>query len=154
MIALESQLLTPGSGKLVEGELAPDFSYTLADGSTQRLSDLRGRPVLINFWASWCQPCVEEMPVLAQAYAEANGDLAILAVNRNELPEALARFASNSAVPLDFPLITNLSGDIGDRYGVTSLPVSYFINRDGRIVARHIGGLSATTLAERLAALQ
>jgi cytochrome c biogenesis protein CcmG/thiol:disulfide interchange protein DsbE len=151
-IAAESALLDTGSGKLVEGDLAPDFSFVLPDGSEQRLSDLRGRPVLLNFWATWCLPCVEEMPAIQKAYDAAGGDLLVLAVNRNELPEAIARFAPR--VNVTFPLIANIAGDIGDRYSVTSLPVSYFINSDGTIGAKHIGALSAATLEERIATLK
>jgi cytochrome c biogenesis protein CcmG, thiol:disulfide interchange protein DsbE len=151
-IAAESRLLDQGSGKLVEGDLAPDFSFVLPDGTTQKLSELRGKPVLINFWATWCLPCVEEMPAIQQAYDSAGGELLVLAVNRNELPEAIARFAPK--VGVSFPLIANIAGDIGDRYSVTSLPVSYFINSDGTISAKHIGALSAETLQERLDTLQ
>ncbi|NTU80520.1 MAG: TlpA family protein disulfide reductase [Chloroflexales bacterium] len=151
-IAAESQLLERGSGKLLEGEPAPDFSFTMPDGTTRRLSDMRGKPVLLNFWATWCTPCVEEMPAIQQAYDAAGGALLVLAVNRNELPEAIARFAPK--VSVTFPLIANIAGDIGDRYSVTSLPVSYFINSDGTIAAKHIGALNATTLQERLGKLK
>ncbi|HMQ33628.1 MAG TPA: TlpA disulfide reductase family protein [Chloroflexaceae bacterium] len=151
-IAAESRLLDAGGGKLVEGDMAPDFSYVLPDGTTRRLSDLRGTPVLINFWATWCLPCVEEMPALQQAYDGAGGELQVLAVNRNELPAAIARFAPQ--VGVSFPLIANIAGDIGDRYSVTSLPVSYFINSDGTIGAKHIGALTAQTLQERLDTLR
>ncbi len=151
-IAVESRLIDTGSGKLVEGDMAPDFSYVLPDGTTQRLSDLRGTPVLINFWATWCIPCIDEMPTIEQVYAEADGALQVLAVNRNELPAAIARFAPQ--VDVSFPLIANIAGDIGDRYSVTSLPVSYFINSDGTIGAKHIGALTAQTLQERLSTLK
>jgi thiol-disulfide isomerase/thioredoxin len=149
IIATESHLLEQRRGKLVEGDLAPDFSFTLPDGTTRRLSDLRGKPVLLNFWATWCQPCIEEMPTLQQAYTTAGGKLQILAVNRNELPEAIASFVPKVG-GLTFPLIANSTGDIGDGYSITSLPESYFINSDGTIAARHIGALNATTLQERL----
>ena len=152
VIAAESRLLDQGRGKLVEGDLAPDFSFVMPDGTTQKLSDLQGRPVLLNFWATWCLPCIEEMPALQQAYDAAGGDLVVLAVNRNELPEAIARFAPR--VSVTFPLVANIAGDIGDRYGVTSLPISYFIRSDGTIGAKHIGALSAEMLQERLEILK
>lgn len=152
IIAVESRLLDRGSGKLVEGDRAPDFSFTLPDGTTQRLSDLQGRPVVLNFWASWCLPCIEEMPAIEQVYLAAEGDLVVLAVNRNELPDAIARFANT--VEVSFPLIADVTGTIGTRYSITSLPVTYFINRDGTIRARHIGALSETMLAERIQTLE
>lgn len=151
LIAAESRLLDRGRGSVAVGEAAPDFSFTLADGTTTRLSDLRGTPVVLNFWATWCLPCIEEMPAIEQVYREAEGDLAVLAVNRNELPAAIARFAPT--VNVSFPLIADLGGTIGDRYTVTSLPTTYFIASDGTIHARHIGALSAQQLAEQIEAL-
>lgn len=151
VIAVESRLLDKGSGKLARGDLAPDFSFTLPDGSTQKLSDLRGKRVVINFWATWCLPCIEEMPVLERAYAAGAGDLLVLAVNRNELPDAIARFAPK--VNVSFPLIANIDGSIADRYSVTSLPTTYFISRDGTISAAQIGALTPSALDERLKAI-
>ena len=152
IIAATSRLMVPGQAKLTEGELAPDFSFTLPDGTVQRLSDLRGKPVLLNFWATWCQPCIEELPTLQQAYTAAGGSLVVLGVNRNEMPEAIAAFVPK--VHVTFPLIANPAGDIGDGYTVSNLPESLFINRDGTIAARHIGALNATTLQERLGRLK
>ena len=151
-IAATSRLMVPEHTKLTEGELAPDFSFTLPDGTVQRLSNLRGKPVLLNFWATWCPPCIEEIPTLQQAYTAAGGNLVVLGVNRNETPEAIAAFVPK--VHVTFPLIANPAGDIGDGYAVSNLPESFFINRDGTIAARHIGALNATTLQERLSRLK
>ncbi|MGQ9927892.1 MAG: TlpA family protein disulfide reductase [Chloroflexaceae bacterium] len=152
LIATESRLIDQGHSPPARGDPAPDFSYTLPDGMTVRLSDLRGTPVVLNFWASWCLPCVEEMPILQAAYAAAEGKLVVLAVNRNELPAAIARFTAST--PVTFPLIANIGGDIGDRYAVNSLPVTYFIRRDGTISAWHIGALNKRALTEQLEALE
>lgn len=147
-IASESKLIdTKPDWAAIPGEKAPDFSYTLADG-THKLSDLRGKPVLVNFWATWCMPCIEEMPEL-EAARRNNPDLVILAVNRNESTEAIAAFAPK--VGVSFPLITDRDGAISERYGVINLPTTFFINRDGTIAARHLGALTAARLAERLA---
>jgi peroxiredoxin len=151
VIAAESRLLDGGTTRLAVGDPAPDFSFTLPDGSEQRLSELRGTPVVLNFWATWCLPCIEEMPALEQALADSEGDLRVLAVNRNELPAAIARFAHQ--VDVSFPLIANLDGAIPDRYSVVSLPTTYFIDRDGAISAIQIGVLSPDALAERLEAI-
>ncbi|MFV9506812.1 MAG: TlpA family protein disulfide reductase [Oscillochloridaceae bacterium umkhey_bin13] len=151
IIAAESRLLAQGSGQIADGEIAPDFSYTLPDGTTVRLSDHQGQPVLLNFWATWCLPCIEEMPAIERVYSEAAGALVVLAVNRNELPAAIARFAPS--VNVSFPLIADLSGSIGDHYRVTSLPTTFFIASDGTIAGRHIGALSEQQLAERLSSL-
>lgn len=148
LIAAESALIDTGAGRPAEGDPAPDFRYTLPDGSSVKLSDLRGTPVILNFWATWCVPCVEEMPHFQQALDDAGGDLLVLAVNRNELPEAIARFAPK--VDVRYPLIADLSGAIGDRYGVTSLPITFFIRRDGTIAARQFGAISPELLAQRV----
>lgn len=152
VIAAESRLLDEGSGRPAVGDPAPDFSYSLGDGTAVRLSDLRGRPVVLNFWATWCIPCVDEMPELQRAADASGGDLVVLAVNRNETRDAIARFTGR--VSVRFPLITNTSGDISERYGVTNLPTTYFINSDGTIAARQLGALTSERLAELTEALQ
>jgi peroxiredoxin len=152
VIARESRLIDEGGGRPAEGEAAPDFSYTLDDGTTLRLSDLRGTPVILNFWATWCVPCVEEMPELQRALDGAGGRIAVLAVNRNETRDAIARFTGR--VNVSFPLITNTAGDISERYGITNLPITYFISSDGTIAVRQLGALTPARLAELTEALQ
>jgi cytochrome c biogenesis protein CcmG, thiol:disulfide interchange protein DsbE len=152
VIAAESRLLDGGSGRLAPGDPAPDFSFTLPDGTTRRLSDLQGTPVIVNFWATWCLPCREEMPALQAGLDAREGALHVLAVNRNELPEAMARFATE--VPVRFPLVADLGGAIGDRYGVTALPTTYFIAGDGTIGAIHLGALTPAVIDDRLEAIQ
>ncbi|PDW03831.1 TlpA family protein disulfide reductase [Candidatus Viridilinea mediisalina] len=148
LIAPASQLLDTQRGAVTIGAVAPDFRFHFSDGTTRQLSDLRGQPVIINFWATWCLPCIEELPAFEEVYQEAEGAFAILAINRNELPAAIARFAPSVAV--SFPLIADPTGTIGDRYTVTSLPTTYFIDSDGNIHARHVGVLTAQQLREQL----
>ncbi len=148
-LATQSTLIDAGGGRPADGDLAPDFSYTMADGSVHRLSELRGKRVLLNFWATWCAPCREEMPELQQT---ASDSLVVLAVNRNEAPAAIAKFGNEVAVT--FPLIANIAGDIGDRYGATSLPMTYFIKSDGTIGSRQLGALTPVLLAKHLDGLQ
>ncbi len=151
-LATDSAMIDKGSGRPAEGQVAPDFSYTLADGSRHALSELRGKRVLLNFWATWCTPCREEMPEFQQT-AKANGDsLVVLAVNRNESPDVIATFGNEIGVT--FALIANIAGDIGDRYGATSLPITYFINSDGTISSKQLGALSPTLLAKHLGNLR
>jgi cytochrome c biogenesis protein CcmG, thiol:disulfide interchange protein DsbE len=150
-IAPESRLIDRGIGVPAAGERAPEFSYTLADGTTVRLSDLRGKRVLVNFWATWCLPCREEMPLFEAALARED-DLVVLAVNRNETPAAIEDYAAETGVGLT--LIADSNGAIGDRYAVTSLPITYFVNRDGTVSVRHFGAISATVLAQRIEDMQ
>jgi cytochrome c biogenesis protein CcmG/thiol:disulfide interchange protein DsbE len=145
-IAADSRLLDRADDVPNVGEAAPPFEFTLVDG-TSSLADFQGRPLVINFWATWCLPCVEEMPTL-DAALNADPDLVILAVNRNETPLAIADFAPQ--VDVGFPLIADMSGAISKRYGVTNLPTTFFIDRDGVIVARQLGALTEAKLAELL----
>ena len=93
--ALESTVKTPVV--LETGAPPPDFQLVLDDGRTLRLSDLAGRPVIVNFWASWCGPCRAEMPELLAAAAE-NPELALLAVNYRETPDVMRAFAEEFAM--------------------------------------------------------
>lgn len=151
-LATASAMIDTGGGRPAEGQIAPDFSYTMADGSVHRLSELRGKRVLVNFWATWCMPCRNEMPELQQVASENRESLVVLAVNRNEAPSAIAKFGNEIGVT--FPMIANIAGDIGDRYGATSLPTTYFINRDGSISSKQLGALSPTLLAKHLGSLR
>ncbi|WP_129630057.1 TlpA family protein disulfide reductase [Candidatus Oscillochloris fontis] len=151
-LATQSEMLTTGTQRPADGSSAPDFSYTMADGTRHKLSDLRGTPVILNFWATWCGPCRTEMATFEQAAQTYRDDLVILAVNRNEAPSVISAFGNE--LGLTFPLIANMSGDIGDRYGATSLPMTFFINRDGTIQRRHVGIISAVQLEEYLAELE
>jgi cytochrome c biogenesis protein CcmG, thiol:disulfide interchange protein DsbE len=144
-------LATDAKARPADGDLAPDFSYTMADGTTRTLEELRGQPLIINFWASWCLPCRDELPAFQQALAEHEG-VAMLAVNRNETAEVVARFAIETGYTMQ--LITNFEGDIGDAYGVTSLPLTFFVNSDGTIAARHIGAMNLATITEQIEALR
>lgn len=151
-IAPESRLIDRGIGVPAAGEVAPDFSYTLTDGTSVRLSDLRGKRVLVNFWATWCLPCREEMPLFEAALAREGDDLVVLAVNRNEIPAAIEAYAAETGVRL--PLIADSNGQIGDRYAITSLPITYFINRDGTVAVRQFGAISEAVLTQRIEDLQ
>ncbi len=131
------------------GEPAPDFRLLKADAVTPfELHSLRGKPVLLNFWASWCGPCREEMPDINQAYLDGAGSLEVVGINYKE-PDLVAR---GFAYELDvaFPLVLDQEGSVADRYHVTGLPVSYFVDRDGIVRAVNIGFMSKQVLAEKL----
>lgn len=149
-IAVDSKLLDTAASQGIPqvGEPAPDFEYTLADGTTHKLSDLRGKKVVLNFWATWCGPCRVEMPDLQKALEEHNGEVVILGVNKLEQADVIPAFADE--FDITFPLIANPAGDISDRYGANNIPTSYFINRDGTIAFRQIGVMNYGFIKERL----
>ncbi len=129
---------------LAVGDLAPDFRLVLADGTSLALSDLRGRPVLINFWATWCPPCRREMPDIIDRYNQNADDLVVLAVNTREGLDLVEPFAESYEVTM--PVVLDQTGDIMRLYEVDSMPTSYFIDRDGHIVMRWVGLMSPDVL--------
>lgn len=152
VIAPQSELLTAATGApLNAGETPPDFAFTLADGTTQRLSDLQGQKVIINFWATWCAPCRAEMPAI-QAVRESNDEVEVLAINRGEdLPKVVA-FADE--LSLTIPLVVDNSDDVGDAYAARGLPLTYFINTDGTVHLRHTGIMDQEFIEERIEEMQ
>lgn len=129
------------------GDRAPNFRAVTDDGQTIVLDDLRGQAVLLNFWATWCGPCRVEMPEFQSAYT-AHGDegFTILAVNNMETLEDVQGFRDEYA--LTFPLLLDESGVIQSQYAVVSYPSTYVLNRDGVIIARHFGALTAEQVDE------
>lgn len=154
VIAPESELLERPDGTLLEvGDPALDFSYTLADGTTTKLSDLRGQKVLLNFWATWCSPCKVEMPDIERAVQEFGSEgFVVLAVNHGEEAAVIEPFARE--LGLTFPLIANPSSDIVNGYSAIGLPTSYFINSDGTISFKQIGVMDFDFIAQRIEAMQ
>lgn len=151
-VAIESRLLERNNGAIpLQGQNAPDFAYTFADGATQHLSDLRGRKVIVNFWATWCGPCEEEMPDL-QRLANERSDVVVLGVNKLELVDAIIPFVQERG--LTFTMIANPDGDISERYGAKNIPISYFIHSDGTIGFRHLGIMSYEMMLEQIEQLR
>lgn len=118
------------------GELAPDFTGTTLDGQTIRLSDLRGKTVLINVFASWCGPCRLEMPHLIQVSNELDPEeVVFVGLNLQENPDAVTTFRDEFGI--DFPLVLNEDGQLTNGlYTPIGLPTSWFIGREG--VVRYV----------------
>jgi len=129
------------------GNLAPDFTTTLDSGESVSLTNMRGKVVLLSFWATWCAPCRIEMPEFEKAFQERGGDgFTILAVNNRESLEDVVGFREELAVT--FPFALDEQGNIQNQFGVVSYPSTYVINRDGIIIARHYGPLTAAQIQE------
>ena len=133
------------------GYAAPDFLLTTAVGDELRLSSLRGQPLVLNFWATWCGPCRFEMPALLRLEAEYAGSAAVIGVNQGESAEIVTQFASN--LNIDYPLLLDPGNAINQQYGVRGLPTTLFIDADGIIRDQIIGAASEAVLAEKLDAL-
>ncbi|GKU79401.1 thiol-disulfide oxidoreductase ResA [Paenibacillus sp. L3-i20] len=123
------------------GDTAPSFSLSGLDGETIRLTDYRGKGIIINFWASWCKPCTNEMPLMNEAYAE-SPDVEIIAINVGEKPEKAKRFAEE--LGLKFPVALDQDNEIKKKYRISGLPVTLLVDKDGKIVERITGELQST----------
>jgi peroxiredoxin len=145
------------SGTPAKGEPAPDFALPTLDGEQVRLSSLRGTPVVLNFWATWCAPCKAEMPEIEAAYAGAQGEFVVLAVNSEGTPTNMARRLAGDfrdEMELSFPiLLDSPSTEVYNQYRLRGLPDTFFIDRDGIIRDVVIGPLTESALREKLDAL-
>lgn len=133
----------------VEGSRAPDFRLRTLDGDIVQLSDYRGQVVLVNFWATWCAPCRQEMPDIQQRFEE--GNFAVLAVNFNEDPELVSAFVDE--LGLSFPVLLDPGAAIQKVYQVRGYPTSFFIDEEGVIRIMHLGIMDAATLDANLQAM-
>ncbi len=121
--------------------MAPDFTLRTLDGKQVTLSDLRGRPVLINFWATWCPPCRLEMPAMQRVYERHKDEgLVILAVNYRETEEQVRPFVEE--LGLTFSILLDRDGNVANQYRVLGLPTTYFVDRTGRVRQVRVGAMS------------
>lgn len=121
------------------GQSAPEFAFTDLTGKTHRLSDYRGKAVVLNFWATWCAPCRTEMPSMERAYRSLKDrGLVIIGVSLDTAPtnavEALVK-----ELALTFPILTDPRGTSARAYRLPGLPASFLIDRRGRVVGRELG---------------
>ena len=129
--------------------LAPDFTIYDEDGNSVQLHDYFGKPIVLNFWASWCGPCKMEMPDFQEKYLELGDEIHFLMVNmtggRETLDSATAFIDEQTYT---FPVFYDLDADAAMTYGVYSLPTTYFIDSQGCAIARATGAIDAATLQQ------
>ena len=131
---------------VVVGDLAPDFQLEDTKGNKVTLSDLRGKVVLVNFWATWCPPCIEEMPSMERLNEVIAGDdFVLLAINTEENgPGIVPAFLEKN--PYTFSILYDNKGVVQKRYGVFKFPESFIIQKDGTVVEKIIGPLDWSSL--------
>jgi cytochrome c biogenesis protein CcmG/thiol:disulfide interchange protein DsbE len=146
-------LVRPTGPMLVRiGDTAPAFVLADLDGNPVSLEALRGRPVIVNFWASWCGPCVDEFPLLRSAAAAHERDgLAIVGIVFRDRSEAARAFMARMGA--EWPGVMDPGEGLATRFGIIWPPASFFIDRSGVVVDRQIGQLSATDLQRGLAGI-
>ena len=122
------------------GAPAPEFTGKTTGGETIKLSDYRGQVVLLDFWASWCAPCREEMPFLIDFYRE-HGKKAfqIIAINIDDKIENMEHFLSGLDDPPDFPILVDRAKEIPKQYDIEAMPTTLFIDKKGTVRFWHTG---------------
>ena len=127
--------------ELSAGDSAPDFTAEIADGDTFILSEQHDKVVLLNFWATWCGPCVGEMPAFEKLYKEYGQEIAILAVDCEEDKEVVNQFISDNGY--SFPIAYDLEGKISEKYPSDGIPYTLVIGKDGTIKNIYLGASGA-----------
>ncbi len=146
--AVEKEQLPTEEPVQEELALAPDFTVYDAEGNAVNLSDFVGKPVIVNFWASWCGPCKMEMPDFDEKYKELGEEVHFLMVNMTdgsqETIEKAKKFVEDAGYT--FPVYYDTDLDAAYKYGVNSIPATYFIDAEGHAIARGQGAIDADTL--------
>jgi cytochrome c biogenesis protein CcmG/thiol:disulfide interchange protein DsbE len=161
LVLLLTQLLTPASNTVTDplvGHPAPNFTLSVLhpDGSrgTLSLADFKGKPVLLNFWATWCAPCKEELPLLEKTWKQkqAQGrDVVFMGLDFQEASGDAENFVHLYGI--SYQILLDTDGAATLKYGITGLPQTLFINRQGVVVSKVPGELTAKTLASGLQAI-
>lgn len=133
-------------GQLRVGSPAPDFQVPRLDGSTVRLQALRGQPVWINFWATWCTPCREEMPDLVEVARSSQSEgVVMLAIDVAEQPGDVKAFLKDGGYE-SLPVALDRTGDVSSAYRVYGFPTHVFIDRQGIVRKINVGAMSAADM--------
>lgn len=139
-----------GNGTNAATTPAPDFTMTDADGATLTLADFKGKPVLLNFWASWCGPCQSEMPDIQTAWKEHGTDVEFVIVNmtgmNGETEQSAKAFLADAGYT--FPCYFDANNSAATAFGVSSIPQTYLINAEGNIIGAYMGAMDASVIAQ------
>jgi peroxiredoxin len=136
---LDALFAALGIRRPAEPSEGPDFTLMTLEGRSARLREFRGKLVLLNFWATWCAPCLHEMPSMERLYQTfKRTDFALLAVSMDRQGEEVARPFADS-LRLTFPVLLDGTSEVARRYGVRGLPTTYLIDPDGRLIGAAIG---------------
>jgi peroxiredoxin len=138
MLPAAAQQAGSGLTRLADAPPAPDFSLLDMDGTVFRLSDYRGRVLIVNFWATWCPPCREEMPSMQRAWEQLRAEgMLMIGINVGEDEDTIFQFTAD--YPVDFPLLLDSDSAVTGRWPVRGLPTTFVVDPAGRLVYQAIG---------------
>ncbi|MEW9701459.1 TlpA family protein disulfide reductase [Paenibacillus sp. SI8] len=140
--------LPPGEGVEI-GLKAPGFALEGLDGQTYSLASFQGKPTIVNFWASWCGPCVDEAPNFAKLYETHGSDIHIVAVNLTTLDSLEKVQAFVQRYNFRFPVVLDKTGETAANYRIQPIPSTFFLDKNGVIVDAMLGALDAQTLDQK-----
>lgn len=130
------------------GRPVPDLELESFDGGTTSLASYEGRPLIVNFWASWCGPCVAEVPDFERAHQAVGGQVAFLGIDTQDAPKNAAKLVKETGVTYD--LVRDPEARAFEAFGVIGMPTTYFVDAGGRILAQHTGALTFEAIVERI----
>jgi len=133
------------------GSRAPDFELVNLAGETVKLSELRGKIVILNFWATWCEPCKVEMPFFEKLSRNSQSEVEILAVNFDEPPQQVEQFVNE--YKLSFPVLLDPGGNVQNLYRVRGYPTTFVVDAAGSIQFHHVGLITDSQLENYLTQL-
>jgi cytochrome c biogenesis protein CcmG, thiol:disulfide interchange protein DsbE len=147
-VGLVAAELLSGSADTRPRRAAPPLPTAVLSGRPVTLADLRGKPAIVHFWASWCGPCIKEAPELASLPAKLGGRATLVAVDWSDNPSHAADFVRRHG--WRFPVLEDHDGKVGNRYQLAGLPTTFLLDADGRIVRQLTGPQTARGLLEQV----
>ncbi len=136
------------SGEEAPGDPAPEIALPDFDGNTVRLADFQGQPLVVNYWASWCIPCLAEMPGFEAVYQSHKGQVAFLGINLADDPVGAQHVRESTGIT--YPVAVDADGKSFEAFGAFGMPTTVFIDPDGYIIEMYTGELTAQELDERI----
>jgi len=130
------------------GQSSVDFTLMSIDGKQISLSDFKGKPIVLNFWATWCPDCLNEMPWFEEEYRKSNGSIVFIGVDLQESGDKVMKFVSEHSIT--YPILLDPDGTVRGIYHSMGVPTTYFINSNGTVVDKKNGGLTLEELQQKL----